>query len=202
MVRTVVFDPTERELFDDQRQRFDWTLLQSGFVFRYAARFQFDSACTRLTDLGYLVHELHAQEWTCVEDMHTAFAASMSFPDYYGRNLDALDDVLSDVATFSYGSDPATAGTVLAIADFDVLLQIDYRTGRKILEIFARQARLAALYGHPMLCLVETNCVGSRDRWRHRRLLRHSMGHTFGPAGSLRRSRRSRIRIPDLRHAG
>ncbi|MBT2274009.1 hypothetical protein, partial [Rhodococcus qingshengii] len=52
--------------------------------------------------------------------------------------------------------DPATAGTVLAIADFDVLLLIDHRTGRKILEIFASQARLAALYGHPLLCLVET----------------------------------------------
>lgn len=63
MARRVVFDPTERELFDEQRQGFDWTLLQSGFVFRYAARFQFDSACTRLTDLGYLVHEFDAQEW-------------------------------------------------------------------------------------------------------------------------------------------
>lgn len=72
-----------------------------------------------------------------MEDMHAAFAASMSFPDYYGKNLDALDDVLSDVATFSYGCDPAAAGTVLAIADFDVLLHIDHRTGRRILEIFA-----------------------------------------------------------------
>lgn len=156
MARRVVFDPTERELFDEQRQGFDWTLLQSGFVFRYATRFQFDSACTRLTDLGYLVHEVEAQEWTSVEDMHAAFAASMSFPNYYGKNLDAFNDVLSDVATFSYGSDPATVGTVLAIADFDVLLHIDHRTGRSILEIFARQARLAALYGHPMLCLVQT----------------------------------------------
>ncbi|MDZ7910895.1 MAG: barstar family protein [Rhodococcus sp. (in: high G+C Gram-positive bacteria)] len=127
-----------------------------GYVFRYATRFQLDSACTRLTDLGYLVHELDAQEWTSVEDMHTAFAASMSFPDYYGKNLDAFNDVLSDVATFSYGSDAAAAGTVLAIADFGVLLHIDHRTGRKILEIFAGQARLAALYGHPMLCLVQT----------------------------------------------
>ncbi|MDZ7917400.1 MAG: barstar family protein [Rhodococcus sp. (in: high G+C Gram-positive bacteria)] len=125
-------------------------------MFRYATRFQFDSACTRLTDLGYLVHELEAQEWTSVTDMHAEFAASVSFPDYYGKNLDAFNDVLSDVATFSYGSDPATVGTVLAIADFDVLLHIDHRTGRSILEIFARQARLAALYGHPMLCLVQT----------------------------------------------
>lgn len=156
MARRVVFDPTERELFDEQRQGFDWTLLQSGFVFRYATRFQLDSACTRLTDLGYLVHEFDAQEWTSVKDMHAAFAASMSFPDYYGKNLDAFNDVLSDVATFSYGSDPAATGTVLAIADFDVLLHIDHRTGRKILEIFARQARLAALYGHPILCLVQT----------------------------------------------
>ncbi|MFC9762337.1 hypothetical protein [Rhodococcus jostii] len=28
MARTVVFDPAEREQFDEQRQRFDWTPLQ------------------------------------------------------------------------------------------------------------------------------------------------------------------------------
>jgi hypothetical protein len=35
MVRRAVFDPTDRELFLEQRQRFDWSLLHNGHVFRY-----------------------------------------------------------------------------------------------------------------------------------------------------------------------
>ena len=156
MTHRGVFDPTDRDLFNEQRQRFDWSLLQNGYVYRYDTAFQLDSACTRLTDLGYLVHRIDAHPWTSVGDMHTAFAEAMSFPAYYGRNLDAFDDVLSDVARFDYGSDPASSGTVLAIAGYDTLAGIDRRTAGVVLDIFAAQARLAALYAHPMLCLVES----------------------------------------------
>ncbi|BAH56153.1 barstar family protein [Rhodococcus opacus] len=151
-----MFDPTDRDLFNEQRQRFDWSLLQNGNVYRYDTAFQLDSACTRLTDLGYLVHHIEAELWTTVADMHTAFANAMSFPAYYGRNLDAFNDVLRDVAMFDYGSDPTSSGTVLAIADYDTLAGIDRRTAGEVLDIFAFQARLAALYGHPMLCLAES----------------------------------------------
>lgn len=88
--------------------------------------------------------------------MHTAFAETMSFPAYYGRNLDALNDVLSDVGSYSYGSDPNSTGTVVVIAGFDSLLELHRRTALFVLDTFARQARLAALYGHAMLCLIET----------------------------------------------
>ena len=168
MAHRGVFDPTDRDLFNEQRQRFDWSLLQNGTVCRYDHAFQLDSACTRLADLGYLVHRIDAHPWTSVGDMHTAFAETMSFPSYYGRNLDALNDVLSDVARFDYGSDPACSGTVLAIAGYDTLAEMDRRTAGVVLDIFAVQARLAALYAHPMLCLVESTvtdypAVGGRS---------------------------------------
>lgn len=35
---------------------------------------------------------------TCMEDVHTAFADALELPDYYGRNLDALYDCLTDLA--------------------------------------------------------------------------------------------------------
>ncbi|WP_306300847.1 barstar family protein [Rhodococcus sp. NCIMB 12038] len=143
MARRAVFDPSDRDVFNEQRQRFDWSLLQNGFVYRYDTRFQLDSACERLTDLGYLVHRIEAHDWASIGDMHAAFAAEMSFPAYYGRNLDAFDDVLGDVATFDYGSDSDSTGTVLAIASYDQLVQLDRRTAKVVLDIFAKQARLA-----------------------------------------------------------
>ncbi|HEY5858291.1 MAG TPA: barstar family protein, partial [Aldersonia sp.] len=156
MARRGVFDPTDRDVFNEQTQRFDWSLLQIGNVHRYDTAFQLDSACLRLTDLGYLVHRIDAHGWVTVADMHTAFAQTLSFPAYYGRNLDAFNDVLSDVARFDYGSDPNSAGTALAVAGYDTLAEIDRRTAGVVLDIFAVQARLAALYAHPMLCLVES----------------------------------------------
>ncbi|MGV9743653.1 barstar family protein [Rhodococcus zopfii] len=88
--------------------------------------------------------------------MYDAFAHAMSFPRSYGGSLDAFGDVLADVGTYQFGSDPATTGTVLAIADFATLIGIDSHTARVILHIFAKQAGLAALYGHRMLCLAES----------------------------------------------
>lgn len=154
--RAVTFDPTDRELFDVQRQGFDWQLLQISAVHRYRDTFSLDTACGHLAELGYLVHTLDAGNWDTVGDMHTAIAAALSFPSYYGRNLDAFDDLLSDVADYSYGSDPASAGTVVAFANFDALIELDRSTATAILDIFASHARLAGLYGHAMLCLVDT----------------------------------------------
>lgn len=80
MVRRALFDPTDRNLFDEQRQRFDWSLLQNGAVFRYDNRFQLDSAADRLSGLGYLVHRIDADAWTSLGDMYDALARSLSYP--------------------------------------------------------------------------------------------------------------------------
>ncbi|MDZ7931379.1 MAG: barstar family protein [Rhodococcus sp. (in: high G+C Gram-positive bacteria)] len=154
--RAVTFDPTDHELFVVQAQGFDWQLLQNGSVHRYGDRFGLDTASAHLAELGYVVHSLDAGLWLDTADMHTALATALSFPGSYGRNLDALNDCLGDVARYSYGSDSNSAGTVLAIAGFDSLLDIDRPTALGVLDVFARQARLSALYGHAMLCLVET----------------------------------------------
>lgn len=154
--RAVIFDPTDHELFVVQAQGFDWQLLQNGSVHRYRDRFGLDTASAHLADLDYVVHRLDAGSWLDVAAMHTALATALFFPGYYGRNLDALNECLGDVGRYSYGSDSSSAGTVLAIAGFDSLLDIDRPTALGVLDIFARHARLSALYGHAMLCLIET----------------------------------------------
>ncbi|OZF31856.1 hypothetical protein CH294_18720 [Rhodococcus sp. 14-2483-1-1] len=154
--RSVIFDPTDHELFVAQQQGFDWQLLQNGSVHRYADRFSVETATGHLSDLNYRIHSFDAGSWGAVSQMYSAFAASMSFPDNYGQGLDAFNDVLSDIGSYRYGSDPNCRGTVLAIADFDSLAELDRHTAIALLDIFARQARLAALYGHAMLCLIES----------------------------------------------
>ncbi len=156
MVRTAVFDPTDKDGFIEQRQRFDWTLLQNGTVFRYEAAFHLDSACDRLAALGYLVHRIDGDDWTSTGDMYDAFARAMSYDPDYGRGPDAFVDTLRDVAAFTFGSDPSSTGTVLgglraqystvhggALVPFN--RKLNERNQRKGIILFHRYR----LVGHP-----------------------------------------------------
>lgn len=41
--------------------------------------------------------QLSARAWRTEQDVHQALAQALSFPGYYGRNLDALYDCLTDL---------------------------------------------------------------------------------------------------------
>ena len=41
--------------------------------------------------------QLSAASWKNEQDAHEALAGALCFPDYYGRNLDALHDCLTDL---------------------------------------------------------------------------------------------------------
>ena len=86
--------------------------------------------------------------------MHTALAAELNFPSYYGHNLDALNDVFRDIGEYRYGSDPSTTGTVLVLARYGSFTLYNSKLAHTLLDIFARNARLGLLVGHPMLCLI------------------------------------------------
>ncbi|MFE4195602.1 barstar family protein [Paenarthrobacter sp. NPDC056912] len=73
-----------------------------------------------------------------------------------GSNLAALDDCLRDVAVQTYGWTPTDTGLVLVIDGYETFKEKDAPTAHRLLEIFARQATYAALFGHRMMCLVRT----------------------------------------------
>jgi RNAse (barnase) inhibitor barstar len=51
----------------------------------------------RKTFLGAFVAHIDGGKATSVKDFHEAIAAAMNFPDYSGKNLDALDEMLNDL---------------------------------------------------------------------------------------------------------
>lgn len=172
MTRRPLFDPTDVETFRDRTAGYDWHLLRSSPVHRVDTSAELRVAADRLTELGYDLHRLTARGWRTRDDVHAALAEALSFPGYHGHNLDALDDCLRDVAEFEYGSDPAAAGTVLAIDDGDRLVAIDPEFAHAVLDSYAGAAQYGALLGHPMLCLVATTAelapVGARPVPRER----------------------------------
>jgi len=153
LARSLVFDATAPD-FAQQWQRLDWQLLQNSSVHRYKNDEELGRTTTGLARLDYLIHHFDAGNWQNEDEMHTALAAYLQFPSYYGRNLDALNDALRDVAEYRYGSDPSTTGTVFALAGYEPFTRRSPELAQAVLEIFAGNARHGLLVGHPMLCLI------------------------------------------------
>lgn len=148
-----MFDATAPD-FAQQWQRLDWQLLQNSSIHRYRSDDEMERTSTGLAGLGYAIHQLDAGNWWHEGEMHTALAAELNLPGYYGRNLDALNDVFRDIGEYRYGSDPSTTGTVLVLAGYGSFTLHNSKLAHALLEIFARNARHGLLVGHPMLCLI------------------------------------------------
>lgn len=147
-----VFDADARWYHD-----LDWQLVQDSFITLFRSGDRLEYATTGLQDRGYRVVTLDAARWHSEADMHTGIASALYFPDYYGRNFDALDDCLIDVAAGDYGLDPTTdTGLALVLIHYDSFAEQVPRA-HLLLDIFATQARGAALYGHRMMCLVDSD---------------------------------------------
>jgi RNAse (barnase) inhibitor barstar len=84
-------------------------------------------------------------------------AQGLGFPDYFGRNLDALNDCMRDVASCEYGWRPDATGLVIVLRAFDAFARLDRRTAQIMLDILADQARAAILIGNRIICLVQSD---------------------------------------------
>lgn len=111
-----------------------------------------DETAAWLDDHGYRLVRLDAGAWATQADFHRDVKAALGFPDHYGENLDAFNDCLRDVALHV----PDATGTVLVFTGYDAFARREPRAAPVILDIIAVQSRAAMLFGHRMLCLVET----------------------------------------------
>ncbi|MFE5491813.1 barstar family protein [Streptomyces virginiae] len=117
-----------------------------------------NQAVQRLEDRGFRVVLLAAGQWSTEQDMHRAIAAALQFPDYYGHNLDALNDCLGDVACYGGYDDSAEGvGLVLTFTDYDRFTAACPRAAQVILDIIADRARRAAVLQRRLICLVHSN---------------------------------------------
>jgi hypothetical protein len=141
---------------DLEAGRRDWQLLQNGFVHLFHDVAVLRTTLDWLDAAGYHAVSLDAGSWSLESDMHSALAAAFEFPDYYGRNIDALNDCLGDVALYAYGTRPTATGTILVLTRFDSFAARDRPVARMLLDTWAGAARLGALIGHRMICLAQS----------------------------------------------
>jgi Barstar (barnase inhibitor) len=116
-----------------------------------------DETTQWLSAHGYQVTHLDASRWMTEEDLHRDIAKTLDFPDYYGRNLDALNDCMRDVVTHDYGWSPRSTGLALVFTGYDDFATHCPRAAQIVLDIMADQSRSAALFGRRLMCLVQSN---------------------------------------------
>lgn len=135
----------------------DFRLVHNTFVTMYWRTSLLDETTAWLRSHRYDVVQFDAASWTSAAEMFDDVAAGLDFPGYFGRNLDALNDCMRDVASREYGWHADATGLVIVLRGFDAFTSVDRRTAQILLNIFAYQARCAILIGNRIICLVQSD---------------------------------------------
>ncbi|GHJ46984.1 hypothetical protein Cs7R123_43260 [Catellatospora sp. TT07R-123] len=106
---------------------------------------------------GYQVTRVDAARWSSDRDLHRDIAAALDFPDYYGGNLNALNDCLRDVVDQGYGWAPGTTGLALVFTGYDAFAARSPETAQSVLDLMAAHSRSALLFGRRLMCLVQSD---------------------------------------------
>jgi hypothetical protein len=115
-----------------------------------------DDTTAWLSAHDYQVVRIHAGHWATEHDLHRDIAQALNFPDYYGGNLDALNDCMRDVVSQDYGWAPHTSGLAVVFTGYDSFAVRRPRAAQIVLDIMADSSRRAALAGQRLICLVQS----------------------------------------------
>ena len=96
---------------------------------------------------GFQIAEMDCINWTSEDEFHLQLKAVLKFPDYYGRNMNALNDCLSDLVV-------AEPGFLMVFRHYDSL-SADF--AHATLDEFANASRLHMLFGRKLITLVQVN---------------------------------------------
>lgn len=136
---------------DELQHRPDYELLQTGPITLFFKTALLDEKLAWLREHQYKVAEVDCSGWKTEQHLHAAIADTLAFPDYYGQNLDALNDCLKDVEI------PAESGLVLAFRRYDNLARIFHDLAFQVLDIIAYQSRNHLLFGRRFIILVQSD---------------------------------------------
>ena len=116
-----------------------------------------DETTAWLTNRNYQVTRLDAAHWEAEQDLHENIARVLTFPDYYGRNLDALNDCMRDVVSQRFGWARAHHRPGRGLHRLRRLRRSPLAGGPDCAGRHGRQLPQRALIGRRLMCLVQSN---------------------------------------------
>lgn len=138
----------------EEFQRLDWELLQNGAVTLYFRPQVLAADVDWLKDHEYLIDTFDCSRWLDEGEMHEALTHQLSFPDYYGRNLHALNDCIGDLEI------PDEGGRVLVFNKYDSFAARVPHVAWAVLDIMETNSRHLLLFGKRLIILVQSDDQG------------------------------------------
>ena len=162
----------------EEFQRLDWVLLQNGAVTLYFRPQVLAEDIEWLKGQDYRVDTFECSGWVREDEMHEALSCGLEFPGYYGRNLNALNDCISDIGI------PEKGGRVLVFNGYDSFAAKVPDVAWSVLDIMETNSRRLLLFGRRLIILVQSDDpgisfepVGGRSvMWNSREWLNRSRG--------------------------
>lgn len=115
------------------------------------------AAVEQCVTAGWQVVEVDAGRWSDRDAMHDDLAAAFAFPDWYGRNLDALLDAMRGLPTSNSTDLDAAPGLAVVIRRLDALASSDARLAQNLVEIMSEGAHHALRFGWPVSVLLQSD---------------------------------------------
>lgn len=131
-------------------QRLDWQLLQNSPVALYYRPAIIAEDIAWLCEHGYRIDEFQCPTWASVKDFLADAKRVFAFPDFFGHNLNAFDDCLSELEI------PDEGGRCIVLHHFDAFARQDAQAAEAILDIVAVNSRFFLLQGRRLLALVQS----------------------------------------------
>jgi hypothetical protein len=171
----------------DEEDRLDWQILRDGSISAYKNPIYLQEDAEWLRQNGYEIYPFDCAAWISESAMHDDLAQRLSFPSYYGKNFDALDECIREDLLV-----PNEGGVALLLNRFDLFAAgagatqwPSSRTASQILlDILAGASRYYLLTGRRFMTLVQSEDPGLRIHnlgcsdlyWNRREWLNKSRG--------------------------
>jgi Barstar (barnase inhibitor) len=162
----------------DESQRLDYRLMQNGPVVLYHRRELLEQDAEWLLANDYRIDRIDASRWQSEQGALDSLARSLEFPDHFGRNVNALNDCLGDIAISEQG------GRALILEKYDAALRRLGSFAWNVLDVFAGRSRGHLLWGRRLIGIIQSDDprlelapVGASPvTWNHREWLNKNRG--------------------------
>jgi hypothetical protein len=135
----------------DEWNRLDYRILQNSPIALYHRPDVLAEDTSWFRAEQYRVYEFDCSTWTSSDALHEDLRRTFDFPDWYGRNLDAFNDSLSDLAV------PNVGGAALVFSKYDLFAAALPNIAWHTLDIIATNSRRFLLFGRRFVALVQSD---------------------------------------------
>ena len=164
----------------------DYVAIRDGGVTIYRNLEYLEGDVQWLQNRNYRIYKVDCATWVSDKALHESLKGALSFPDYYGKNFDALNDVVTDIEV------PDDGGVALVLTSYDLyasgpgasLVGSGISHSWIVLDILSHASHSFILNGRRFLTLIQSsdprmhyeNLGGHAALWNRREWLHKNRG--------------------------